>query len=179
MGKFYYDLQYKPDNGCTSVLPPHCGGAVSSPMRMGRNGRSDLPRGSTKLSPPLSLTVFLLGCPLTCHNWAAPLLIDRTPPFGISLSWLCSLLMAMSFLTRDPSVTILAPGTLAPSVTSMWAKTPFSVLLASSGCISFAPPLPVLTFVQSVLLALQWVGVARRAAPKVKLAPPLRPIPPI
>ena len=47
---------------------------------MGRNDRPDLPRGSTKRSPPLSWTVFsLLGCPLTGHNWAAPLLIDRTP----------------------------------------------------------------------------------------------------
>ena len=46
---------------------------------MGRNGRTDLPRGSTKRSPPLSRTVFSLGCPLTGHNWAAPLLIDRTP----------------------------------------------------------------------------------------------------
>ena len=49
-------------------------------MGMGRNGRTDLPRGSTKRSPPLSRTVFSLGCPLTGHNWAAPLLlIDRTP----------------------------------------------------------------------------------------------------
>ena len=80
MGEFYYDLQFEPDNGCTSILPPHCGGAVSSTLGMGGNGRSDLPRGLTKLLPPLSLTVFLLGCPLTGHNWAAPLLIDRTPP---------------------------------------------------------------------------------------------------
>ena len=47
---------------------------------MGRNGRTDLPRGSTERSPPLSRTVFSLGRPLTDHNWAAPLLlIDRTP----------------------------------------------------------------------------------------------------
>ena len=47
---------------------------------MGRNGRTDLPRGSTERSPPLSRTVFSLGRPLTGHNWAAPLLlIDRTP----------------------------------------------------------------------------------------------------
>ena len=47
---------------------------------MGRNGRTDLPRGSTERSPPLSRTVFSLGCPLTGHNWAAPLFfIDRTP----------------------------------------------------------------------------------------------------
>ena len=39
---------------CTSVLPPHRGGAVPSPMGMGRNGRTDLRRGSTKRSPPLS-----------------------------------------------------------------------------------------------------------------------------
>ena len=49
-------------------------------MGMGQNGRTDLPRGSTERSPPLSRTVFLLGRPLTSHNWAAPLLlIDRTP----------------------------------------------------------------------------------------------------
>ena len=49
-------------------------------MGMGRNGRTDLPRGSTKRSPPLSRTVFSLGRLLTGHNWAAPLLfIDRTP----------------------------------------------------------------------------------------------------
>ena len=77
----------------------------------------------------------------------------------------------MSIQTRAPSVTILAPGTPAPPVTLMWAETPFSVLLASSGYTSTAPPSPVLTFAQSVQLALQWAGVARRAAPKVKLAP--------
>ena len=50
-----------------------------SPMGMGWNGRTDLPRGSTKRSPLLSWTVFSLGCPLTGHNSAAPFLIDRTP----------------------------------------------------------------------------------------------------
>ena len=98
-------------------------------------------------------------------------------PFGVSLSWHRSLLVAMSILTRAPSATILTPGTPAPSATLMWGETLFSALLASSGCTSFAPPLPVLTFAQSVQLALQWVGVARRATPKAKLASPLRPIP--
>ena len=83
----------------------------------------------------------------------------------------------MSIQTRAPSVTIISTGTTAPSVTLMWAETPFSVLLASSGCTSAAPPSPVLTFSQSVQLALQWVGVARRAAPQIKLVPLLRPIP--
>ena len=64
---------------CTNVLPPHRGGAVPYPMGMGRNGTTDLPRGSTERSPPLSQTVFSLGRPLTGHNWAAPLLINRTP----------------------------------------------------------------------------------------------------
>ena len=161
----------------TSVLPPHRGGAVPSPMDMGRNGRRDLPRRSTERLPPLSWTFFSLGRPLTGHNWAAPLLlIDRTP-FGVFLSWHCSLLVAMSILTRAPSATILTPGTPAPSVTLMWTETLFSALLASSGCTSFAPPLPVLTFAQSVQLALQWVGVAWRATPKAKLASPFRPIP--
>ena len=62
----------------SNVLPPHRGGAVPSPMGMGRNGRTDLSRGSTERLPPLSRTVFSLGRPLTGHNWAAPLLIDRT-----------------------------------------------------------------------------------------------------
>ena len=83
----------------------------------------------------------------------------------------------MSIQTRASSVTVFAPGTPAPSVTLMWAETPFSVLLASSGYTSAALPSPVLTFAQSVQLALQWVGVARRAPLKVKLAPLLRPIP--
>ena len=82
----------------------------------------------------------------------------------------------MSIQTRAPSVTTLASGTPAPSVTLMWAETPSSILLASSGYTSTAPPSPVLTFTQSVQLALQWVGVARHTAPKVKLAPLLRPI---
>ena len=83
----------------------------------------------------------------------------------------------MSILTRAPSATILTPGTPAPPATLMWAETLFSALLASSGCTSFAPSLPVLTFAQPVQLELQWVGVAWRAAPKAKLAPPLRPVP--
>ena len=90
---------------CTNVLPLQRGGAVPSPMGMGRNGRTDLPRGSTERSPPLSRTVFSLGRLLTGHNWAAPLLlIDRTP-YGVSLSWHCSLLVAMSILTQAPSAT--------------------------------------------------------------------------
>ena len=73
-------VQVRVHQNCTNVLPPQRGGAVPSPMGMGRNGRTDLPRGSTERSPPLSRTVFLLGRPLTGHNWAAPLLlIDRTP----------------------------------------------------------------------------------------------------
>ena len=85
----------------------------------------------------------------------------------------------MSILSQAPSATILSPGTPAPSVTLMWAETPFSALLAANGCTSSAPPLPGLTLAQSVQLALQWVGVARRATPKAKLAPPLRPNPPL
>ena len=56
----------------------------------------------------------------------------------------------MSTLTQAPSATILTPGTLAPSAIWMWAEILFNALLASSGCISFAPFLPVLTFAQSV-----------------------------
>ena len=83
----------------------------------------------------------------------------------------------MPIQTQAPLVTILAPGTPAPSVTLMWAETPFSVLLASSWYTSTASSSFMLTFAQSVHLALQWVGVAGRAVPKVKLAPLLRPIP--
>ena len=82
----------------------------------------------------------------------------------------------MSTLTQAPSATILTPGTLAPSAIWMWAEILFNALLASSGCISFAPFLPVLTFAQSVQLALQWAGDVQRAIPKRKLAPPLRPV---
>ena len=85
----------------------------------------------------------------------------------------------MSIKTRAPSVTTLAPGTPDPSVTLMWAETPFGVLLASSRYTSTAPFSHVLTFAQSVQLALLWVGFARLAAPKVKLATRLRPIPPL
>ena len=85
----------------------------------------------------------------------------------------------MSLKTLAPLVAILTLGTPAPSATLMWAETPCSVLLASSGFTSTAPPSPVLTFPQSVQLPLQWVGVARRAAPKVKLPPLLKPIPPL
>ena len=60
--------------------------------------------------------------------------------------------------------------------TWMWAEILFNALLASSGCDSFAPFLPVLTFAQSVQLALQWAGDAQRAIPKRKLAHPLRPV---
>ena len=79
-------------------------------------------------------------------------------------------------LTQAPSATILTPGTLAPSAIWMWAEILFNALLASSGCISFAPFLPMLTFAQSVQLALQWAGDAQRAIPNRKLAPPLRPV---
>ena len=82
----------------------------------------------------------------------------------------------MSTFTQAPSATILTPGTLAPSAIWMWAEILFNALLASSGCISFAPFLPMLTFAQSVQLALQWAGDAQRAIPKRKLAPPLRPV---
>ena len=88
----------------------------------------------------------------------------------------------MSIQTQAPSVTILAPSTPAPSVTSMWTETLFSALLASSGYSSTAPPSPMLTFAQSVQLALQWVGVARRAGPPTQTNPlvttPASPPPP-
>ena len=75
-----------------------------------------------------------------------------------------------------PISNLLTPGTLAPSAIWMWAEILFNALLASSGCICFAPFLPVLTFAQSVLLELQWAGDAQRAIPKRKLAHSLRPV---
>ena len=51
------DLALEMTEDCTNVLPPQRGGAVPSPMGMGRNGRTDLPRGSTERSPPLSVTL--------------------------------------------------------------------------------------------------------------------------
>ena len=48
----------------------------------------------------------------------------------------------------------------------MWAEILFNALLASSGCISFASFLPVLTFAQSVQLALQWLAMPSVPSPK-------------
>ena len=143
-------------------------------MGMGRNGSSDLPRGSTKRSPPLSLTVFSLGRLLTGHNWAAPLLlIDRTPFRRL-------LILALHLISGNvhpnPGPISNHPHPRYPCSIWMWAETLFNALLASSGCIFFAPPLHELTFAQSVQLALQWAGDAQRAIPKGKLAPPLRPV---
>ena len=72
----------------------------------------------------------------------------------------------MFIQTRASSVIILLPSTPASFVTLMWVETLSSVLLASSGCTSTAPPSLKLTFVPSVQLAQHWVGVARCAAPK-------------
>ena len=73
----------------------------------------------------------------------------------------------------------LAPGIPAPFVTLMWAETPSSILLASSGYTSTAPPLPPLTLHNLCNWHCGEVGVARRAVPKVKLDPPLRPVAPL
>ena len=108
------------------------------------------PEGLDRKVAPIVSDCFSLGRSLTGHNWAAPLL-DKTQT---SLSWHCSLLVAMSTLNQAPSATILTSGTPAPSAIWIWAEILFNALLASSGCISFAPPLPVLTFAQSVQLAL-------------------------
>ena len=145
-------------------------------MGMSRNGRTDLPRGSTERSPPLSRTVFSLGRPLTGHNWALLYFLLAGPPFGVSLSWHCSLLVAMSTLTQAPSAAVLTPGAPAPSVIWMWAGVLFSALLALGGCVFFAPPSPVLTFAQSVQLALRSAGGAQRAILRARLAPPLGPV---
>ena len=55
-------------DSCTSVLPPHRGGAVPSPMGMGRNGGTDLPSGSTKRSPPLFRFRYFVGLDANTHT---------------------------------------------------------------------------------------------------------------
>ena len=143
---------------------------------MGRNGRTDLPRGLTKRLPPLSWTVFLLGCSLTGNNWAAPLLIDQTP---FQRLLILALLLISGNVHPNPgpirnnpcpgypcSICHLDVGrdSLQCTTCHKWVHFRCSSLTRAD-------------FAQSVQLALQWVGVARRAAPKVKLAPLLRPIP--
>ena len=64
---------------CTNVLPPHRGGAVPSPMGFGSKWQDRSPEGLDRKVAPIVSDCFSLGCPLTGHNWAAPLLIDRTP----------------------------------------------------------------------------------------------------
>ena len=133
-------------------------------------------RGSIERLPPLSRTVFSLGHPLTGHNWAAPLLlIDRTPFRRLLI---LALLLISGNVHPNPGPISNHPHPRYPcSICHLdVAGTFFNALLASSGCISFAPPLPVLTFAQSVQLTLQWAGNAQRAIPKGKLAPPLRPV---
>ena len=63
---------------CTSVLLPHRGGAV--PPQWGLvEMAGQISRGARPKGRPIVSDCFSLGCPLTGHNWAAPLLIDRTP----------------------------------------------------------------------------------------------------
>ena len=49
----------------------------SLPNGDGSKWQNNSSRCLIKKSPPLSWTVFSLGCPMTSDNWAAPLLIDR------------------------------------------------------------------------------------------------------
>ena len=145
-------------------------------MGMGRNGRTDLPRGSTERSPPLFRTVFSLGRPLTGHNWAAPLLlIDRTPFRRLLI---LALLLISGNVHPNPGPISNHPHPRYPcSICHLdVAEILFNALLALSGCIFFAPPSPVLTFTQSVQLALQSAGDALRAIPKTQLTPPLKPV---
>ena len=141
-------------------------------MGLGRNGRTDLPRGSTGRSPPLSRTVFSLGRPLTGHNWAAPLFIERTPFRRLLI---LALLLISGNVHPNPGPISNHPHPKYPcSICHLdVSRDSLQCSACSSGCISFAPPLPVLNFAQSVQLALQWAGDAQRAIPKGKLAPPL------
>ena len=133
-------------------------------MGMGRNGRTDLPRGSTKKSPLLSWTVFSLGCLLTGHNWAASLLINRTP---LQHLLILALLLISGNVYPNPGPTRNNPCPRYPC--SICHLDVGRDSLQCSTCLkwytSTAPPLPVLTFAQSAQLELQWVGIARRAAP--------------
>ena len=145
-------------------------------MWMGRNGRTDLPRGSTERSPPLSRTVFSLGRPLTGHNWAAPLLlIDRTP---FQRLLILALLLIIGNVHPNPGPISNHPHPRYPCSTCHLDVGRDS--LQCSACLKwvhfFAPPSPVLTFAQSVQLALQSAGDAQRAIPKTQLAPPLKPV---
>ena len=126
---------------CTSILPPHRGGEVPSPMGMDRNGRTDLPRGLTKRSPPLFWTVFSLGCSLTGFNWAASFVIDWTPLQRLLI--LALLLISGTFhLNPGPSVTILAPGTPAPSATLICQRLPSVYYLPQVGTLPLLLPHP-------------------------------------
>ena len=118
----------------------------------------------------MSRTVFCWAAPLTGHNWAAPLLIDRTL---LQRLLILALLLISGNVHPNPGPIRNNPRPKYPcsSCILMWAETPFSVLLASSGYTSIAPPSPVLKSAQSEQLALQWFGVAWGADPKVKLAP--------
>ena len=145
-------------------------------MGMGRNDRTDLPRGSTERSPPLSRTVFSLGRPLTGHNWAAPLLlIDRTPFRRLLI---LALLLISGNVHPNPGPISNHPHPRYPC--SICHLDVGRDSLQCSACLKWVhflcSSLTVLTFAQSVQLALQWAGDAQCAIPKGKLAPPLRPV---
>ena len=135
-------------------LLPHHGGAVPSPMGMGRNGRTDLPRGSIERLPPLSWTVFFAGLP-----------VDRTP----FQRFLILALLLISFNVHpNPGPIRNNPRPRYPCYICHLDVGRDS--LQCTACLkwvytSTAPPSPMLTFAQSVQLALQWVGIARRAGP--------------
>ena len=139
---------------CTSVLPPHRGSAVPFPIGMGRNGRTDLPRGSTKRSPPLCRTVFSLGRPLTGHNRAAPLLIDQT---HLRRLLILALHLVSGNVHPNPGHISSHPRPRYPcSICHLdVGRDSLQCFACLCGCTSSAPPLPVLTFAQSVQLALR------------------------
>ena len=145
-------------------------------MGMGQNGRTDLPRGSTERSPPLSRTVFSLGRPLIGHNWAAPLLlIDRTP---FQRLLILALLLICGNVHPNPGPISNHPHPRYPC--SICHLDVGRDSLQCSACLKWVhflcSSLTRLTFAQSVQLALQSAGDAQRAIPKTQLAPPLRPL---
>ena len=84
--------------------------------------------------------------------------------------WQCSPLPRLHQQPSSPQAPMLhVPSGCGQRFSSM-------LCLPQVGAFPFAPFLPVLTFAQSVQLALQWAGDAQRAIPKRKLAPPLRPV---
>ena len=147
-------------------------------MGMGQNGRTDLPRGLTKRSPPLPWTVFSLGCPLTGHNWAAPLLIDRTP---LQRLLILALLQISGNVHPNPGPIRNNPRPRYPcSICHLDVGRDFLQCSTCLKWVHFHCSSHTRTDFRTICATGTAVGWrCPGAAPKVKLAPQLRPIPPL